>query len=62
MPLVPVGCDWQFLGDPHAIILIRHILGAEARFERNPLVDKARGARLRKRLETGQREGRKPRA
>ncbi|MCP4781082.1 MAG: recombinase family protein [Hyphomicrobium sp.] len=64
-----LGCDLiaadspnSFLEDTPTAILIRQVLGAVSQFEKGSLVAKLKGARDRKRRETGKCEGRKSHA
>ena len=64
-----LGCDLiaadspnSFLEDTPTAILIRQMLGAVSQFEKGSLVAKLKGARDRKRRETGKCEGRKSHA
>jgi DNA invertase Pin-like site-specific DNA recombinase len=58
--LIPVDADDYFLDESPTAIMIRQILGVMAQFEKTALMDKLRGARIRKRLATGRCEGPKP--
>lgn len=57
--LVPVDAPSHFLDDTPTAQMIRSILGAVSEFEKTQLVSKLKGARMRKRTETGKCEGRK---
>ena len=56
--LVAVDSPEAFVSDTPTAVLIRQILGAVSQFEKASLVAKLRGARDRKRRETGKCEGR----
>lgn len=58
--LIPVDADDYFLDESPTVIMVRQILGVVAQFEKTALMDKLRGARIRKRLATGRCEGPKP--
>jgi DNA invertase Pin-like site-specific DNA recombinase len=57
--LVPVDAPSHFLDDTPTAQMVRSILGAVSEFEKTQLVSKLKGARMRKRAETGKCEGRK---
>lgn len=57
--LVAVDSPESFLDDTPTAVLIRQILGAVAQFDKAMTVAKLRGARERKRAQTGKCEGRK---
>jgi DNA invertase Pin-like site-specific DNA recombinase len=57
--LIAADSPDAFLDDTPTAVLIRQVLGAVAQFEKAALVAKLRGARERKRRETGKCEGRK---
>jgi DNA invertase Pin-like site-specific DNA recombinase len=50
----------SFIDDTPTAVLVRQVLGAIAQFDKAMTVSKLRGARERKRRETGKCEGRKP--
>jgi DNA invertase Pin-like site-specific DNA recombinase len=50
----------SFIDDTPTVVLVRQVLGAIAQFDKAMTVSKLRGARERKRRETGKCEGRKP--
>jgi DNA invertase Pin-like site-specific DNA recombinase len=58
--LVPVDAPTYFTDPTPTAEMVRQILGAVSQFEKASLVAKLRGARDRKRAETGRCEGRKP--
>lgn len=58
--LVPVDAPTYFTDPSPTAEMVRQILGAVSQFEKASLVAKMRGARERKRKETGRCEGRKP--
>ena len=57
--LVPVDAPNHFTDDTPTAQMVRSILGAVSEFQKAELVSKLRGARLRKKAETGKCEGRK---
>ena len=58
--LVPVDAPTYFTDPTPTAEMVRQILGAVSQFEKASLVAKLRGARERKRADTGRCEGRKP--
>lgn len=58
--LVPANAPEHFREDTPTAILVRQVLGAIAQFEKAQIVLKLKGARDRKRAETGRCEGRAP--
>ena len=57
--LIAVDSPDSFVSDTPTAVMVRQILGAVRQFEKATLVSKLRGARVRKRLETGRCEGAK---
>lgn len=57
--LVPVDAPDYFQDETPTAVMVRQILGAVSQFEKAQLVSKLKGARDRKRAETGKCEGRK---
>jgi len=58
--LIPVDAPDYFTDETPTAVMVRHILGAVAQFEKASLVHKLRKARDRKRAKEGRCEGRKP--
>ncbi len=58
--LVPVDAPTHFLEDTPSAEMIRGIFAVISKFEKRSLVDKMKGARERKKRDTGRCEGRKP--
>jgi DNA invertase Pin-like site-specific DNA recombinase len=58
--LVPANAPDHFREDTPTAVLVRQVLGAISQFEKAQLVQKLKGARERKRADTGRCEGRKP--
>ncbi|MGH6872926.1 MAG: recombinase family protein [Rhizomicrobium sp.] len=57
--LVPVNAPDHFTDDTPTAVMVRQILGAVSQFEKAQLVQKLKGARVRKKALTGRCEGRK---
>ncbi len=60
--LIAADSPDTFVHDTPTAVMVRQILGAVAQFEKAALVTKLKGARARKRAETGKCEGRKSHA